>query len=81
MSGTAGCTAVPRTRLSARLDGTLVLDDRGGLLGRQWGFDLPLSTDYTRRSFVARTAAWTRFRASSLRRISWMGDFTVFSLR
>jgi GAF domain len=36
---------------------------------------------YTHRSFVARTAAWTRFRTSSLRRISWMCVFTVFSLR
>ena len=36
---------------------------------------------YTQRSFVARTAAWTRFRTSSLRRISWMCVFTVFSLR
>ena len=36
---------------------------------------------YSHRSFVARTAAWTRFRTSSLRRISWMCVFTVFSLR
>jgi diketogulonate reductase-like aldo/keto reductase len=36
---------------------------------------------YTHRSFVARTAAWTRFRTSSLRRISWICVFTVFSLR
>jgi len=36
---------------------------------------------HTHRSFVARTAAWTRFRTSSLRRISWMCVFTVFSLR
>ena len=41
----------------------------------------PGGSDHTQRSFAACTAACTRFRAPSLRRISWMCDFTVFSLR
>lgn len=36
---------------------------------------------YTHPFRVACTAAWTRFRASNFRKISWMCDFTVFSLR
>ena len=42
---------------------------------------VPACIRYTHRSFVACTAASTRFRAPSLRRISWTCDFTVFSLR
>jgi len=61
---------------------------RGCARGRPGGTGRPVAPCegagrhcYTHRSFVARTAAWTRFRTSSLRRISWMCVFTVFSLR